>query len=112
MANGSGSFPFAVDVPRNTRFLFSNKTMTPAKAIAKSIVRFIWCCLIFALLMNCSVACMNGLECIFMLLFQLQVYLLKPGSKSQEQFEKLVNLLEQFVYFHINFIISTTKSLF
>ncbi|XP_015881496.3 proteasome activator subunit 4 isoform X1 [Ziziphus jujuba] len=63
VANGSGSFPFAVDVPRNTRFLFSNKTMTPAKAIAKSIV-----------------------------------YLLKPGSKSQEQFEKLVNLLEQ--YYH------------
>ncbi|GLT79522.1 hypothetical protein SLA2020_510070 [Shorea laevis] len=38
VANGSGSYPFSVDVPRNTRFLFSNKTVTPAKAIAKSIV--------------------------------------------------------------------------
>lgn len=40
-----------------------------------------------------------------MLLFQLQVYLLKPGSKAQEQFEKLVNLLEQFVYLHVNVVI-------
>ncbi|XP_030510488.2 proteasome activator subunit 4 [Cannabis sativa] len=63
VANGSGSYPFSVDVPRNTRFLFSNKTMTPAKAIAKSIV-----------------------------------YLLKPGGSTQEHFEKLVNLLEQ--YYH------------
>lgn len=39
VANGSGSYPFSVDVPRNTRFLFANKTVTPAKAIAKSIVR-------------------------------------------------------------------------
>lgn len=39
VANGSGSYPFSVDVPRNTRFLFSNRTTTPAKAIAKSIVR-------------------------------------------------------------------------
>ncbi|XP_040985740.1 proteasome activator subunit 4-like isoform X1 [Juglans microcarpa x Juglans regia] len=38
VANGSGSYPFSMDVPRNTRFLFSNKTVTPAKAIAKSIV--------------------------------------------------------------------------
>ncbi|KAM1341287.1 hypothetical protein ACFX2F_005761 [Malus domestica] len=38
VANGSGSYPFSVDVPRYTRFLFSNKTVTPAKAIAKSIV--------------------------------------------------------------------------
>ncbi|KAH1239721.1 Proteasome activator subunit 4 [Glycine max] len=38
VANGSGSYPFSLDVPRNTRFLFSNKTSTPAKAIAKSIV--------------------------------------------------------------------------
>ncbi|KAB1215010.1 Proteasome activator subunit 4 [Morella rubra] len=38
VANGSGSYPFSVDVPRNTRFLFANKTVTPAKAIAKSIV--------------------------------------------------------------------------
>ncbi|KAF7816036.1 proteasome activator subunit 4-like [Senna tora] len=38
IANGSGSYPFPMDVPRNTRFLFSNKTATPAKAIAKSIV--------------------------------------------------------------------------
>lgn len=39
VANGSGSYPFSVDVPRYTRFLFSNRTITPAKAIAKSIVR-------------------------------------------------------------------------
>ncbi|KAF5728502.1 proteasome activator subunit 4 isoform X2 [Tripterygium wilfordii] len=38
VANGSGSYPFSVDVPRNTRFLFSNRTMAPTKAIAKSIV--------------------------------------------------------------------------
>ncbi|KAJ0047198.1 hypothetical protein Pint_03659 [Pistacia integerrima] len=38
VANGSGSYPFSVDVPRNTRFLFSNRTITPAKAIAKSVV--------------------------------------------------------------------------
>uniref|UniRef100_A0A7N0VL51 Proteasome activator subunit 4 n=1 Tax=Kalanchoe fedtschenkoi TaxID=63787 RepID=A0A7N0VL51_KALFE len=38
VANGSGSYPFPVDVPRNTRFLFSNRSVTPAKAIAKSIV--------------------------------------------------------------------------
>ncbi|XP_050246119.1 proteasome activator subunit 4-like isoform X3 [Quercus robur] len=63
VANGSGSYPFSVDVPRNTRFLFSNKTVTPAKAIAKAIV-----------------------------------YLLRPGSLMQDQFEKLVNLLEQ--YYH------------
>lgn len=41
VANGSGSYPFSVDVPRNTRFLFSNKTVTPAKAIAKAIVRLL-----------------------------------------------------------------------
>ncbi|KAA8523501.1 hypothetical protein F0562_009924 [Nyssa sinensis] len=38
VANGSGSYPFSVDAPSNTRFLFSNKASTPAKAIAKSIV--------------------------------------------------------------------------
>lgn len=38
VANGGGSNPFSVDVPRNTRFLFSNRTSTPGKAIAKSIV--------------------------------------------------------------------------
>ncbi|PKI35691.1 proteasome activator subunit 4 [Punica granatum] len=38
VANGSGSYPFSVDVPRNTRFLFPNKSSTPAKAIAKAIV--------------------------------------------------------------------------
>ncbi|KAK4752662.1 hypothetical protein SAY87_021460 [Trapa incisa] len=38
VANGSGSYPFSVDVPRNTRFLFPNKSATPAKAIAKTIV--------------------------------------------------------------------------
>ncbi|KAM7252530.1 hypothetical protein ACFE04_024413 [Oxalis oulophora] len=38
VANTGGSYPFSVDVPRNTRFLFSNKSSTPAKAISKSIV--------------------------------------------------------------------------
>jgi proteasome activator subunit 4 len=38
VANGSGLYPFSIDVPRNTRFLFSNRTATPSKAIAKSIV--------------------------------------------------------------------------
>lgn len=28
----------------------------------------------------------------------MQVYLLKPGGAAQEHFEKLVNLLEQFVF--------------
>lgn len=41
VANGSGSNPFPVDAPRNTRFLFSNRTSTPGKAIAKSIVYLI-----------------------------------------------------------------------
>lgn len=41
VANGSGSYPFSIDVPRNTRFLFANRTVTPSKAIAKSIVRFL-----------------------------------------------------------------------
>ncbi|XP_058208862.1 proteasome activator subunit 4 isoform X1 [Rhododendron vialii] len=41
VANGNGSNPFSVDVPRNTRFLFSNKAATPAKAIAKSIVHLL-----------------------------------------------------------------------
>ncbi|KAL8129180.1 hypothetical protein V2J09_018335 [Rumex salicifolius] len=63
VANGSGSYPFPTNVPRNTRFLFSNKTSTPSKAIAKSIV-----------------------------------YLLRPDSSTQEHFEKLINLLEQ--YYH------------
>ncbi|KAL9270858.1 Proteasome activator subunit 4-like protein, partial [Drosera capensis] len=38
VGSGRGSYPFSVDVPRNTRFLFSNKTSTPSKAVAKSIV--------------------------------------------------------------------------
>ncbi|KAG9159869.1 hypothetical protein Leryth_007864 [Lithospermum erythrorhizon] len=38
VASGSGSNPFTLDVPRNTRFLFANKTSTPSKAIAKAIV--------------------------------------------------------------------------
>ncbi|XP_019430869.1 PREDICTED: proteasome activator subunit 4-like [Lupinus angustifolius] len=38
VANGSGSYPYSLDVPRYTRFLFSNKTATPSKATAKSIV--------------------------------------------------------------------------
>ncbi|CAL5335470.1 unnamed protein product [Camellia sinensis] len=44
VANGNGAYPFSVDVPRNTRFLFSNKTATPAKAIAKSIVHLLKPC--------------------------------------------------------------------
>ncbi|KAF0904304.1 hypothetical protein E2562_033273 [Oryza meyeriana var. granulata] len=38
ISSGNGSYPFPLDVPRNTRFLFSSKTRTPSKAIAKSIV--------------------------------------------------------------------------
>ncbi|PWA43841.1 proteasome activating protein [Artemisia annua] len=38
VASGGGSYPFTIDVPRNTRFLFTNRAHTPAKAIAKSIV--------------------------------------------------------------------------
>ncbi|GAB2279785.1 hypothetical protein Dimus_014424 [Dionaea muscipula] len=38
VGSGPGSYPFPVDVPRNTRFLFSNKSSTPSKAVAKSIV--------------------------------------------------------------------------
>lgn len=38
VANGASSYPYSVNVPGNTRFLFSNKTSTPSKAIAKSIV--------------------------------------------------------------------------
>eukprot|EP00262_Sarcandra_glabra_P003482 TRINITY_DN14214_c0_g1_i1.p1 TRINITY_DN14214_c0_g1~~TRINITY_DN14214_c0_g1_i1.p1 ORF type:complete len:1823 (-),score=279.41 TRINITY_DN14214_c0_g1_i1:199-5139(-) len=38
VANGHGSYPFSVDVPRNTRFLFSSKVVTPAKSIAQAIV--------------------------------------------------------------------------
>ncbi|XAR56842.1 hypothetical protein NMG60_11037463 [Bertholletia excelsa] len=41
VANGNGSYPFAVDVPRNTRLFFSNRSATPAKAIAKSIVNLL-----------------------------------------------------------------------
>ncbi|RWW57093.1 hypothetical protein BHE74_00036140 [Ensete ventricosum] len=38
VSSGSGSYPFALEVPRNMKFLFSSKSGTPAKAIAKSIV--------------------------------------------------------------------------
>uniref|UniRef100_A0A0D9WPL1 Proteasome activator complex subunit 4 C-terminal domain-containing protein n=1 Tax=Leersia perrieri TaxID=77586 RepID=A0A0D9WPL1_9ORYZ len=38
ISSGNGSYPFPLDVPRNTRFLFSSKTRTPSKAIAKSVV--------------------------------------------------------------------------
>ncbi|KAM0029418.1 putative armadillo-like helical, proteasome activator complex subunit 4 domain-containing protein [Helianthus debilis subsp. tardiflorus] len=38
VASGGGSYPFTIDVPRNTRFLFTNRSQTPAKAMAKSIV--------------------------------------------------------------------------
>ncbi|WVY94964.1 hypothetical protein V8G54_034052 [Vigna mungo] len=71
VANGSGSHPFSLDVPRNTRFLFSNKTSTPTKAISKSIVS--------------------------KYVVITSVYLLKPGSPSQQHFEKLINILEQFI---------------
>ena len=55
VANGTGSVPFSVDVPRNTRFLFSNKAVSPAKAIAKSIVRLLYCGIHFSLFVNCSI---------------------------------------------------------
>ncbi|OEL14405.1 Proteasome activator subunit 4 [Dichanthelium oligosanthes] len=38
ISSGNGSYPFPVDVPGNTRFLFSSKTRTLSKAIAKSVV--------------------------------------------------------------------------
>ncbi|KAG2611165.1 proteasome activator subunit 4-like isoform X2 [Panicum virgatum] len=38
ISSGNGSYPFPVEVPGNTRFLFSSKTRSLAKAIAKSIV--------------------------------------------------------------------------
>ncbi|XP_042004596.1 proteasome activator subunit 4-like [Salvia splendens] len=38
VANGTGSYPFSIDVPGNTRFLFANRSVSQAKAIAKSIV--------------------------------------------------------------------------
>ncbi|ONK69303.1 uncharacterized protein A4U43_C05F21440 [Asparagus officinalis] len=38
VSNTHGSYPFPLEVPRNTRFLFSSKMGTPGKAIAKSIV--------------------------------------------------------------------------
>ncbi|XP_051128404.1 proteasome activator subunit 4 [Andrographis paniculata] len=38
VANGGASNPFGIDVPRNTRFLFANRSVTPSKAIAISIV--------------------------------------------------------------------------
>ncbi|KAL8462064.1 hypothetical protein ACS0TY_033224 [Phlomoides rotata] len=41
VASGGGSYPFSVGVPRNTRFLFANRSVTPSKAIAKSIVHLL-----------------------------------------------------------------------
>ncbi|KAJ4793820.1 Proteasome activator subunit 4 [Rhynchospora pubera] len=38
VSNGTGSYPFPMEAPKNMRFLFSSKSVTPAKAIAKSIV--------------------------------------------------------------------------
>ncbi|XP_078165661.1 proteasome activator subunit 4-like isoform X3 [Carex rostrata] len=38
VSTGSGSYPFPMEAPKNMRFLFSSKSVTPAKAIAKSIV--------------------------------------------------------------------------
>ncbi|TKW21097.1 hypothetical protein SEVIR_4G185100v4 [Setaria viridis] len=38
ISSRNGSYPFPVEVPGNTRFLFSSKTRTLSKAIAKSIV--------------------------------------------------------------------------
>ncbi|KAK6934676.1 Proteasome activator Blm10, mid region [Dillenia turbinata] len=40
VANGSGSYPFPLDAPRNTRFLF--RSGTPTKDIAKSVIRLIF----------------------------------------------------------------------
>jgi len=40
ISSGNGSYPFPVEVPGNTRFLFSSKTRSLAKAIAKSIVSY------------------------------------------------------------------------
>lgn len=38
VSSGSGTYPFPLEVSRNTRFLFSSKMGTSSKAIAKSIV--------------------------------------------------------------------------
>ncbi|XP_068639166.1 proteasome activator subunit 4 isoform X2 [Aristolochia californica] len=38
VGSGNGTYPYSLDVPKNTKFLFSSKVVTPAKAIAKSIV--------------------------------------------------------------------------
>ncbi|KAK2971931.1 hypothetical protein RJ640_004951 [Escallonia rubra] len=38
VANGNASYPFSVDAPRNTKFLFSSRAISPSKSIAKSIV--------------------------------------------------------------------------
>lgn len=97
MANGSSSYPYSVNVPRNTRFLFSNKTSTPSKAIAKSIVRS--SILILSLLVLNSESNIFILiipDCV-LLLYLLKVYLLRPGSSAQEHFDKLINILEQCV---------------
>ncbi|XP_039119734.1 proteasome activator subunit 4 isoform X1 [Dioscorea cayenensis subsp. rotundata] len=41
VSNANGSYPFPLEVHRNTRFLFSSKMGSPAKAIAKSIVQLL-----------------------------------------------------------------------
>ncbi|KAG9448800.1 hypothetical protein H6P81_008765 [Aristolochia fimbriata] len=38
VGSGNGTYPYSLDVPRNTKFLFSSKVVIPSKAIAKSIV--------------------------------------------------------------------------
>uniref|UniRef100_M8CC88 Proteasome activator complex subunit 4 n=1 Tax=Aegilops tauschii TaxID=37682 RepID=M8CC88_AEGTA len=77
ISSGNGSYPFPVEVPRNTRFLFSSKTRSPSKAIAKSVV-----------------------------------YLLKPKSLALEQFEKLINFLEQFVFWSLYFFLLVALALY
>ncbi|KAK3024317.1 hypothetical protein RJ639_042999, partial [Escallonia herrerae] len=37
VANGNASYPFSVDAPRNTKFLFSNRAISPSRSIGKSI---------------------------------------------------------------------------
>lgn len=114
VSNANGSYPFPLEVHRNTRFLFSSKMGSPAKAIAKSIVRINHLSNGTFLLKGLSLdmhhqACKCGLsDCLCFVCVSvcvtlgfidlLQVQLLKPGSLAQENFERLANLLEQFAF--------------
>lgn len=83
------------------KFLFSSKSGTPAKAIAKSIVSnfvlFLYIKSILGILL-----CFSGVFLYYVdlnpMVLLLQVYLLKPGSSAQEYFERLANLLEQYSF--------------